>query len=229
MKNKTPLFIAIAVLLFIVLGIAIYLQVFAKKSNEQTKVIDPIDQQVKVEPTVSQQEISGSFLDLLKMNKSLECRFTYSDTESNTSGVTYISGNKLRGEFTAVQNGTEVNSFMVSDGEYFYTWSSSMPNQGFKLKVEGVTNTKEEDGEKSTSKDSALSTIDKNYTYSCKPWAADNSKFLVPTDVTFTDFSSMMQTNKEDSQKAIPDLCKTCDSLTDTSAKEQCKIQLKCN
>ena len=29
--------------------------------------------------------------------------------------------------------------------------------------------------------------------YSCKPWRADNSKFTVPSSVTFTDLSAMMK------------------------------------
>lgn len=121
---------------------------------------------------------SGSMADLSKRGGSWKCTVDTSTAQAASSGTVYVSGKKVRAEFAMnVQGYGTMNSYMIADGEYTYSWSSAMP-QGVKAKM-----TAEETSSPATSGES----MDANskYSYNCEAWTADESKFVVPTDVTF--------------------------------------------
>ena len=166
--------------------------------------------------------ISGSILDLMKLGKSVKCTYSIDITGNKMDGVSYVSGEKVRGDFnTTGPEDSKTESHMISDGGWVYVWNSVMP-QGFKMKISDV----EESVKPESSQDQAptgnasLDTLQKKFDYKCDNWAPDNSVFDVPTDVTFTDFS--------DTMKSLGNKCSACELIKDTEGKETCKKQLGC-
>lgn len=125
----------------------------------------------------------GSFASLAERGGDWKCVV---DTSSQTgagqtvaSGVVYVSGDKIRAEYdVTVPTLGSMTAYMVSDGEYVYSWSSMMP-QGVKTRA-SIT-------ESSSSAPTSGQAIDANYEYSydCQPASANASMFVAPTDVTF--------------------------------------------
>lgn len=129
----------------------------------------------------------GSMTALMKRGGNWKCTV---DASANTgagaavsSGVVYVSGEKVRADFTStIQGFGTVDSHMLADGTNVYTWSSMMP-QGFKLpqaKMEGQGGA-----------ETSGSGFDANqsYSYDCQPGSADAALFSTPGNVTFTELS----------------------------------------
>ena len=114
---------------------------------------------------------------------SWKCDVSSTGPTANSSGTVYVAGERLRGDFTSEvpQVGMTIDSHIVSDGSYTYTWSSAAA-QGVKAKV---TTEGEAGGKTSDSQ-----TFDSGATmdYKCSAWPTDESKFAVPSDVTFREF-----------------------------------------
>lgn len=128
----------------------------------------------------------GSFMALAKRGGNWKCTV---DAQASTgagsavsSGVVYVSGEKVRADFTStVQGFGNVDSHMIADGVNVYTWTSMMP-QGFKTKMTAM-----ESGGTETSGQGF--DANQSYGYDCERTSADASLFAVPSTVTFTDLN----------------------------------------
>lgn len=125
---------------------------------------------------------SGSIQALLGRSGSWKCVIDVKTTQSISAGTTYVSNGKVRGDFTSsVQGYGNIESHMIADGGYAYTWSSVYP-QGFKIKLDlSKTNAQ---GNTGTSGQQSFD-VNQNYSYDCQPWSADASLFTVPASVSF--------------------------------------------
>ncbi len=123
-------------------------------------------------------KFSGTMMDLSKRGGSWQCSVDTSTAQAASSGTVYVSGNKVRADFTMnVQGYGTVSAYMIADGEFTYSWSSMMP-QGVKAKM-----TTEGQGGTATSGQGVDASM--SYGYDCQPWTPDASKFVVPTNVSF--------------------------------------------
>jgi len=120
---------------------------------------------------------------------------------------------------------------MVSDGKYVYLWMEG-ETKGYKMSLDVLTKMSD-----SVQQQYKSQTVDmkKQVDYACNPWKIDSSKFVVPTNITFTDYTSMMQELKGGAS-ASPSTtviqgnqaaCSQCDQLP-SSAKAQCRTALHC-
>ncbi len=122
------------------------------------------------------------FTQFIKQGGSYKCTVSQVVENIESKGTVYVAGELLRGEFTtAVQNMSIKSTFIAKDG-YMYTWTSAAPSMGFKAKVMkpnvGSTDTK------TSGSYSWNSELVGDYT--CEPWALDETKFELPSTVTFT-------------------------------------------
>lgn len=133
----------------------------------------------------SQGVFEGSTAELIARGGDHVCTFDQTVENSRSTGTVYISNGKMRGDFksdvSASGTNMSVESHMISDGEFMYTWSSMMPT-GFKMAV--VQNTTA-DGTTPTSQQ--MFDANMKLSYDCDPWAVDASKFTLPSAVTFTE------------------------------------------
>lgn len=111
-----------------------------------------------------------------------KCTVSQYVQEMKNEGTVYLSNGMIRGEFTTNYNGQAIDStFIVRDG-YTYTWSSSMNNMGFKVRSDATTPA----GTSTSSSGSYSFNMDQIGDYTCEAWVEDNTKFVVPTTITFT-------------------------------------------
>ena len=165
-----------------------------------------------------------SMKDLVASGVSQKCDFT--EPQSGTNGTIYIAGGKVRGDFSSKTQAGTIAGHMISDGTTVNTWMDGM-SQGFKSSFTASAAPGNTDSQKGLDPD-------KKTDYKCSPWSADQSKFQLPSGITFTDMSAMMQ----GSMKAGADIkagampgkaaqCSACDMAPEPQ-KSQCRQALGC-
>ncbi len=157
-----------------------------KKDDVVLEEVENTENQESVESSENTQEensiFSGTMKELISRGGNYKCEFTFNSDVADSSGVVYLSGNKLRGDFTSDEkvSGTQVKSYMVNDGEFSYVWSSIMP-VGVKIK----NNLTEDSSSQATQSFDYNQKLD----YKCESWNVDNSKFDLPADVKFNELT----------------------------------------
>jgi len=142
----------------------------------------------RTEEPGNKQSVSGSFLDLIKLNKALKCTYSTEQEGTKVTGTTYVSGSKMRSDSEVVTSAAgTITSHMISDGTWIYSWGSAQP-QGIKMKVPA---TQPQDGtspDKGVNGSGGYKDLQQQYSYNCENWSVDASKFDVPADITFMEF-----------------------------------------
>lgn len=156
----------------------------------------------------------GSMEQLVARGGSWECSVSSETENSTSSGVVYVANGMIRGDFTSVvpQLGT-VESHMIVRDEYVHTWSSAM-SQGVKLPVAMDASAEVSAGE---------NPYQAEYDYSCKPWSGDNSRFVLPSNVTFVEFEAQGGA----STGAGPS-CSSCEMVPAGAQRNACLQALGC-
>lgn len=209
MNKKTWFIVGAAFIVVLLLAFGgIYLQ-YSKNAPVTTKSTITVQK-----PTGTQTATTkGSILDLLSGNKNVQCDITYPNNAG--SGTVYVSGKKFNGNFTIKDaSGKEVNGYTISDGTYVYIWSAAIP-MGVKMKIEQAVST--------ASQPNQSVNINQQVDLKCSSWIPDNSKFIPPTNVTFTTVSGTTSVtpivNPTTSAASGQTLC---DQLTNPTAKAAC-------
>jgi hypothetical protein len=134
---------------------------------------------------------SKSLKDLLTAGIAQKCTYSSTDEDGSTEGTSYISGGKVRGDFSVVSSGKTTKSHMISDGKTSYIWTDG-EETGFKMTVE-ETDTQETDSSQTPTQGAAG--WDDKFDYKCSAWVTDGSYFTPPSNVKFTDFSELFKGN----------------------------------
>lgn len=122
-----------------------------------------------------------AFSQFLKQGGAYKCEVNQDINGVETKGTTYINDGMVRGEYNTKIQGANVDStFIVRDG-FVYSWSSMLPNMGFKMKTDVNAS-----GNAGASASGSYSwNAEQIGDYNCEPWTVDQSKFTVPTNITF--------------------------------------------
>ncbi len=180
------------ILLVVVLVVAVGGFLFYTSSKGPAPLETPADTK-SASPLgkLSGQAFSGTLAELVSQKGFLKCSFRKTENGSEVSGTTYVSGGRIRTDYSvnvpAVKQTFE--GHMIYNGDSAYTWTSVMPNQGFKVKISSIA----ELAPKSTlgnTQNQSLNIMAAN-DYTCSPWAPDATVFNIPGDITFTDYSSL--------------------------------------
>ena len=210
MLKQKQLIVAAVVVLILLLGGGFFL--FSQNKNSQTKTITTEN---TVNPsTAEKQNAMSSLVDLLASGQSTQCAFDVSqETGGDTKGTIYISAGKMRGDFTITdKDGKESSMNMIRVDDQSYMWGGALPN-GIKMKLST------EDLKTNTQANQYIN-LNTKTDYKCTPWVVDSSKFSVPTNIKFTDLSSMMPktTGTSGQSNSSP-----CASITDPTTKTACE------
>lgn len=119
-----------------------------------------------------------AFSEFIKTGGSYKCDVKQSMSDFENSGTVYINETNIRGDFSTVAEGRTINTTFISRDGYSYTWSSALPDMGFKMKIKT---------------DASASADSENYSwnaeqigdYNCEAWVGDESKFAIPTNINF--------------------------------------------
>ncbi|MFN4181257.1 MAG: hypothetical protein ACK4FA_00980 [Candidatus Paceibacteria bacterium] len=142
---------------------------------------------VSSEENKAAEEQSGkkmAFSQFIKLNtEPYKCSVSQAFSDMENSGVVYIDGARIRGEFDTIVEGKNMHSsFIMKDG-FAYNWSDLYP-MGAKVKVD--TSATSSDSNTSTSGTYTWN-ADQIGEYDCVLWQVDESLFNVPTNINFTE------------------------------------------
>jgi hypothetical protein len=139
-------------------------------------------QETPAKPTSSGKKMA--FSEFIKQGGSYTCTVNQLINNVNSQGTVFISGDKVRGEFSTTAQGQSMTMSFLTTGGYTYTWTSMMPTMGFKMKNTASANTTNNTAAMSSAWDaSAIGD------YTCDTWSVDPAKFVVPTTVTFKEMA----------------------------------------
>lgn len=214
MKKTGIVIAAIVILLILAVGGMFFLK------SSKTPVATT--QTAKPQTTNS---LKGTIVGLLSGGKNVNCQVTYPDSKG--TGSVYVSDKKFAGDFTMKgTDGKETTAHMISDGTYMYVWSSGLP-MGIKMSLEAAKNAAQ-----NTQVNQSVN-INQEVGLNCSPWAADSSKFTIPSDIKFQDMSQLLK--QAQPQAVTTPTTETgtqtgsspCDQITDPTAKEACAKALQ--
>lgn len=229
---KKPVTIIVVVVILILLGAGVFYllgrHATPPKSQQSAAATQNQTQQMTTQ--------KKSLFDFFSMAGSQKC--TFSDSTNNSSGTVYVSSGKMRGDFQSTDNGKTNASHMINDGTYVYIWTDGQTS-GYKLSLAAV---KQEQAQVSPMANNPSSqnphqavNMKQQSNYSCGPWSADATMFSVPTNITFTDYSSFMQSGTQPGAAAgVPAAggnkaaCAACNQAPAGAARNQCLAALKC-
>src|SRR3989344_6582040 len=207
MPKSTPL---IAVGIAIIIAVLAGGYFFLNKKSQAPQESSVTSQEQKSETGF----LKSSIKSLLAGGKNVMCSVRYPTGDQSTEGKIYVSGKNMRGDFNMTISGKAMESHMISDGTYMYSWSSET-GQGVKMKIDQT--------EVKASPTSESVDIDKEVDMDCSSWGVDNSKFTIPADIQFTDMSEIMkQTPAAGGQSQQNQGSSVCDRITDPADKAAC-------
>lgn len=230
--NKTTRIIVAVVVLLLLAGGGYYLFARSHKNTQTAENTMPQNQM--------QQMTTGkkSLFDFFSVAGSEKCTFT--DKATNGSGAVYVSSGKMRGDFQSVVEGKTNQTHMINDGKFIYMWTDGQKT-GYKMSLELVKkeaaqvtiSPQNNSGSSGERPPSQVANMNRQADYSCGSWSADESKFAVPSDITFTDYSAMMQgvitgMPKQNTIQGNSAACAQCNQVPAGAARNQCLAALKC-
>jgi hypothetical protein len=164
------------------------LTVPAAQNNTATK-------NVAVEKKASETiKITKSAKEMISGGQSLDCTFSFTDAKQGVTqtGKFYVDGAKKRfrseTEIVTGPTSSKIKSYMITDGDYGYSWSSMSEKTGFKINLNESQPANNATGNAQNTED-----LDQKIDFECRDWPVDNAMFTLPAGVTFTDFSEMMK------------------------------------
>jgi hypothetical protein len=219
--NKSVVIIAVIALLGVV-GIGGYVMV--SKNSTRSNVNTPETTTTQSSKRAPNEKMS--LKELLGIKEPQQCQFT--DTKTESSGTVYIADQQFRGDFENTVNETAIQSHMIVSNNMAYVWTEGQ-DKGFKMEINTILNA---DNSKKDSMKQSTVDLTQTLEYSCVGWNKDIAKFSVPTTVTFTDYTEMMQNalnpqNPQGSMQRTKVNCSVCESLQG-QAQAQCKASLGC-
>jgi hypothetical protein len=198
----------------------------SSKTKVQPQTQTPTTNTQAAKPQQTTNSLKGTIIGLLSGGKTLNCQVTYPDNKG--TGTIVVADKKFAGDFTMKgTDGKETTGHMISDGTFMYVWSSGLP-MGIKMNLADAKNAAQKAGSTNQSVD-----INQEVGLNCSPWAPDNSKFTVPTNINFRDMSQLLQqVAPQAAGKTVTPGTQTggtspCDQITDPTAKAACTKALQ--
>ena len=170
-----------------------------------------------------------SLRELLGIRDNQTC--TFKDEESKSDGKVFISNQRMRGDFTGYYNGQESTSHMIVDTDKVYLWQDNNTD-GFSMSRDAL-----EDMQSDPDAQNPVQSnfdVNKKVDYSCASWNADATLFIPPSNVTFNDYTEMVEQSQEMMESSKNEMmenkeaaCNQCEQLP-AEAQGQCKAALQC-
>lgn len=226
MKNITIGIILILIIILIVGGGYLFLN--RSRNNAPTQSVNTAMQK-QPEPTAAGTSGIKSLRDLMALQVNQQCSFN--DAQSGSSGTVVSANGKVRGDFQAQISGTATQSHMIEDGKYIYFWTEGQ-TKGYKMSMDVLD--KINQGTVQQQYQSQVMDLKKQVSYHCSLGAAGSATFVVPSAISFEDYSSMLQSVTSGGTNAPTQMmqgnqsaCTACNNLP-AAAQTQCRAALKC-
>lgn len=151
-------------------------------SDDNQEPTNQEDQMPSGDSASQDMQRTSSIRGLMSSGDSVHCTY---DTEIDGQMIqqdVYISGEQYRVEVNGNFGGQQMESTMVYDGEWIYSWNTQT-TQGIKF---SQTFMEEQGG---SSEQISIDTTE-TYDYNCQSWNPSGEAFDVPDDIEFMDFDA---------------------------------------
>lgn len=192
MKNKTPLFIVLGVVL---LGVVVFVMMQGRNGSNPIASL-----------TSNTSNPSDMVASALTGSGSIKCEYT---DEDGATVIAYVKNGNVRSDYM----GADANGSFLMKDKTVWTWDEETKT-GMTYVIPDVTPGAEDDSmmeseDSDTNYEEMKEEIDQ-YKESCKNENIPDSMFEVPQDVTFEDYSAMMEgmydgASMEDAMNQIPE------------------------
>ncbi len=154
-----------------------------KNTNEEATETTSDEPEITVSTTEQPSSKKMAFNEFIKNGGSYKCEVKQALSDMDNSGTVYIDGERIRGDFTTIAEGRKMDTSFIFREGYSYTWSSALPNTGFKMKVEKTATGDTKADTSGTYSWNAEQIGD----YNCVAWTVGLDKFALPRGVTFNE------------------------------------------
>ena len=234
---------------------------FYWRSSQKPSSSDAMNLPTTQQEQNSSSEVQGLLQDILKLGIDFSCSFeTIDPAAGTTTGKIFIAdkANSLRGTInvTSSEGETQISHFIrANDTGYFWIDGETQglmfpisPEEDLFSNTAGVT----EGSDPSSANPGTPDFSDlQEANYSCMPWIRNEQQFIPPTEVEFSDMSSLLQsafsqsnlnsdtniqgnlnpTNGAENTEQAPAFqadCSICDAVPDEAGKAQCRVTVGC-
>jgi hypothetical protein len=128
--------------------------------------------------------------ELLTSSITRQCSFKESSDDVDTTGVVYVAGGKMRGDYDNVQGGKTAKMHMLVMNNYTYIWTDGQ-TKGYKMLFNPESTSETSSPSASTNQEQV--DLDRKIDVNCSTWVADGTVFELPGGIEFMDISSMAQ------------------------------------
>lgn len=203
------------IILIVIFGLIAYFVTSNKQKPSQTGIGTS-------QPTSAPVTTKNSLIDLLRQGNNVNCTYTSSTDKTVASGTVYVSGKKIRVDYSSTFEGKKNSGSMIRDENFTYIWGDGMP-RGIKMKN---TSTELPTGSPQTNQYFDQSA---KMDYKCSPWSPSSASFTPPSNITFSEFSlpAAQPTSASGSGTSNSAACAACNNLTGQT-KTLCLTQLHC-
>jgi type II secretory pathway pseudopilin PulG len=226
MKNKLPIII-VAVVVVVLLAVGAGFMMLSSKAKPQAQTQTQANNtQTAQSQTVKRNAVKGTILSLIGSGQTVTCTVTLPDNKG--AGTFYVaSSKKFAGDITSKgTDGKDIETHMISDGTYVYIWSAAMP-MGIKMNLSAARSAA------NNAQTSQTINMNQNVDMQCGPWSIDDSKFTIPSNVKFSDFSNLLPQGQAAPKTVAPQTgaggTSPCDQITDPTVKAACTKALQGN
>ena len=190
--NQTKIILAV-VGVIVVGGLWFFLQT-DDANNIQDNAATQADSASQSEESSASFEGVGSFTSLLGLGKNIRCEFAFSDEDGSGSGVGHFAGERMRVDSTQTFEGETTDVHMINDGTNVYTWTVNGKEAfAIKMPVTQMEGSAYAYADMPNEAEQDMISSDQEVSYDCDRWRVDESTFVPPANVEFTDMQAMFE------------------------------------
>jgi hypothetical protein len=130
---------------------------------------------------------------LLAKGSSVKCQIAKSD---GADAISFVVKNKKTKAMGSSLSGGKGTGYMLNDTEYMYIWNDS-ENKGIKISLASPSSSPSTQYQDFSRDEVEQDYVKKGYTYTCEEAVIDDSEFVLPKDIVFSDLSAMMEQTKK--------------------------------
>ena len=200
-SGSSKLILPLVVIGLIILGVAGFMVLGKNFMSPKAQDANTKTSQVSQAPTTS--NVIASIKDALAQSSSLKCEFT---DESGRKTTSYMKSGKIRSDFTA-SDPKESGSMIMKDKKMYF-WSckqGTVIEFDIEAMTENVTPAAKTTPSSTVQNPKDIIESMEKFKEFCKPVSVDDVLFVPPTDVKFTDMSSVIN-NLQKSVSGVPQM-----------------------
>lgn len=176
----------------VILGVGAYFLTRSSSPSPTSPATKAESWTVRNEQTTAEEltgrELTTTIPDIIGRGQSLECDWKMPVAGENPfhTGKLWTTGSKGRSHVTANISGMAMEANAVYQGDAVYTWTM-VGGQKMGMKF-SPSKLEEMNSSMTPQQKQQAEQIRQSMIFNCKPWAADDTKFVLPQDIEFKEY-----------------------------------------